>query len=697
MFSLRLSLILATIIFSTAAVSLAASPYKEGDEVEVFMLNEWRPGKVVAVNARGQVLVEYVFVKAQREVFDPRAVRFVYEANALAPSRTYSDASGSFKIKAALIRVTADTATLRKPDMKEIDVPLAKLSPGDQAFLRSIAKKLGDAATSGATPIRWVEPPPAETFATGTNSFGSLSSATSKPIALDPDVAPSYLKMKQGGVGFPNQDFFDKMGAVLPLGGSDGWILGVVANDGHGDKQKGTRLLWVSLAKQKIAQQQLLPPGAMVLDYHPGHKLLLTQHGSGKAWDKEDPTLTLWSASPVDKDLKPIVRWRVESKWFDDPWARIINEKIVLQRTGKQNYIGWNVETKRQDFKVAQESFFGAFPILSAGRRYFILPEDERVRVLDASNGQTLSTLPVKDRASAVAMTEDGLRLAVLERYSLRIWNFDNLEGTEERYPADSIGTPFSTKLAWVGPDRLMTDNGHGSLVLYSLKRRMSIWHYELDHESRPEHGATRSHEIVAGHLVYAASVRNGGESGLAVGAVELPGPKVNETDAAIDPDSLLILKPGSVVKLEVNCGEYTAQVQEALDAEIKKNGWTTNDAATAVITATMSQAEQQTITYRTGGFGQPVSEQTVTVTPFVSSLVLKMADKEIWSSGTRTGAPGIISAKEGQSLQEEVDRWQKPNPGFFATVDIPDKIMDPAKRNGLGTTKVTNRGLIPK
>lgn len=696
MFSLRLFLILATIVFSTAAVSWAAGPYKEGDEVEVFMLNEWRPGKVIAVNARGQVLVEYEFVRLQREVFDPRAVRFVYEAGALAPSRTYSDASGSFKVKAALIRVTADTATLRKPDMKEIDVPLAKLSPGDQAFLRSIAKKLGDAATSGAAPVRWTEPPPLETFAAGTNSFGALSSATSKPIALDPDMAPSYLKMKQGGVGFPTQDFFDKIGAVLPLGGSEGWILGVVANNTPGEKKPGTRLLWVSLAKQKIGQQQLLPPGEMVMDYHPGHKLLLTQQGSGRAGE-DGSALTLWGASPVERDLKPIVRWRVESKWFEDPWARIINDKIVLQRTGKQNYIGWNVEAKRQDFKVAQESFFGAQPILSAGRRYFIVPEDERVRVLDASNGETLSTLPVKDRASAVAMTEDGRRLAVLERYSLRIWNFDNLEGTEERYPAESIGTPFSTKLAWVGPDRLMTDNGHGSLVLYSLKRRMSIWHYELDHESRPEHGATRTHEIVAGHLVYAASVGRGTESGLAVGAVELPGPKVNETDAAIDPDSLLILKPGSVVKLEVNCGEYTAQVQEALDAEIKKNGWTTNDAATAVITATMSQAEAQTITYRSGGFGQPVSEQTVTVTPFVSSLVLKMADKEIWSSGTRTGAPGIISAKEGQSLQEEVDRWQKPNPGFFSTVDIPDKIMDPAKKNGLGTTKVTNRGLIPQ
>src|SRR5687767_3866057 len=98
MFSLRLSLLLATIVLSTAAMSAAAGPYKEGDEIEVFMLGEWRPGKVVAVNARGQVLAEYEFAgRPHREAIAAANVRFVYEAGALAASRTYSDASGSFK------------------------------------------------------------------------------------------------------------------------------------------------------------------------------------------------------------------------------------------------------------------------------------------------------------------------------------------------------------------------------------------------------------------------------------------------------------------------------------------------------------------------------------------------------------------------------------------------------------------------
>jgi hypothetical protein len=52
---------------------------------------------------------------------------------------------------------------------------------------------------------------------------------------------------------------------------------------------------------------------------------------------------------------------------------------------------------------------------------------------------------------------------------------------------------------------------------------------------------------------------------------------------------------------------------------------------------------------------------------------------------------------REGQTAQSEVSKWQNPNPGFFDQVAIPARILDPAKKNGLGTTEVTNRGLVAK
>ena len=56
-----------------------------------------------------------------------------------------------------------------------------------------------------------------------------------------------------------------------------------------------------------------------------------------------------------------------------------------------------------------------------------------------------------------------------------------------------------------------------------------------------------------------------------------------------------------------------------------------------------------------------------------------------------------MITLREGESLQQKIDENQKPNIGFFSTTDIPEAIINPAFRTGLGTSVITNRGLVKK
>ena len=86
-----------------------------------------------------------------------------------------------------------------------------------------------------------------------------------------------------------------------------------------------------------------------------------------------------------------------------------------------------------------------------------------------------------------------------------------------------------------------------------------------------------------------------------------------------------------------------------------------------------------------------------MTVTPFISEVKVDVGGKTAWHSATSTGLPPVISMREGQSIQSEATKWQQPNPGFFEQVDIPERILDPEKRSGLGKTRVTTRGLIPE
>jgi hypothetical protein len=117
---------------------------------------------------------------------------------------------------------------------------------------------------------------------------------------------------------------------------------------------------------------------------------------------------------------------------------------------------------------------------------------------------------------------------------------------------------------------------------------------------------------------------------------------------------------------------------------------------AATVITAELKRGESQTITYRSFGIGGGGDdEETVTVTPHISTLKIAVNGKVAWQSGTSTGAPPVVRLKQGESAQEQVDKWQRPDVNFFDRTSIPDRILDPAKHEGLGTTVVTNRGLV--
>jgi hypothetical protein len=685
------------LVLGAGGSALAADDYKKGDAIEVFHLREWRPATVIEVDKRGNVGAEFEFAgRPQRQAFKPAEVRAAFESGAMARGRMWSDTSGKFRVKAALLKINDDdSVTIRKDDMSELKIPLKNLSEGDNKYIKTF-KKEAAAIAAAAGPA----PPPLEDFNGG--AFGSFgvpfagSGAKQEPLTADP--LPAYLKMKQGGVAFPLEEFFDKLGAVLPLGGPDSWILAALESS-NPSKPVPTRLLWASLAKQKVEGRQLLPGGEMVLDYHPPTRRLLT-HASIKEEGRGGwgfPALTLWEVSPSDKEVKPIVRWKAGEEGPQDPWARIIDGNLVVQRYAKQEYVCWDTSAKQVKYRLNQESFFAPLATLSGGRKYLFLPEDKGVRVIESATGKLLVGLDAPNGASGVALSEDGRRLAVLEDYVLAVHDLTDPSAEPQRYQADAIGTPFSADLFWVGENRVMCDKGAFGQVLFSLDKNIALWNYHFDGSAVREHGTRRLREIVDQHLVYAASVGSGQQRGLAVGAVQLPGPKVEEVAAATDPDSLLIMKPGSEVRIQVTTGQHDAKVREALLAAIEKTGWVHSESAEAVLIAEMKRGETQNVTYNSGGFGRAQSSQSVSVTPFVSSLVLKLGDKVLWQTGTSTGAPPVLFLRDGQTAQGEVNKMQNPDSDFFSRVKIPEKLIDPDKRNGLGTTDVTNRGLIAK
>jgi hypothetical protein len=358
--------------------------------------------------------------------------------------------------------------------------------------------------------------------------------------------------------------------------------------------------------------------------------------------------LTLWEVLPTDKEVKPVVRWNVraaDSGPGTEPWARLIDGNLVVHRYAENEYVVWDAAQKQMVWRTKQESFFRPAPVLSGGGKYLFLPEDSGVRLLESASGRFVGTLTAKDGASGVAVSEDGRRAAVLGRSTITVWDLADLKAPPQHYQAEAVGTPFSASLAWVGDDRILVERQH-SQVLYSLKHKITLWRYDFDQEANPSLAVRgrRLCEVIDSHLLYTAVLR-GPQTILAVGAVKLPGPRVDEVTAAVDPQSLLVLQRGSQVRLVVEAGEFTQRVTDAMESHLQANGWTISPNASIVVTAVMRRGETQTTTYQERFSGQV---QSVTITPFISEVKITVNNQVAWHAATTSGARRCQSWRGG-------------------------------------------------
>ena len=660
---------------------------RKGDLVDVQVRGKWQEVKVIDLNRR-EVLVEYEFAgRPRRATFKRSAIRQKYEIGALSKLRAWFDAKGTRMYSAVLISSDGTNVTLRKEDLSETKVPIKELRDSDQALVERLTK--AGSAGSGGVPMApadiAVQPRFPDAVPQPNHFFSSRK-------AITPDPLVNTLEIKQGGTAFAKKEIFEDIAAVIPVGGPESLVLAATRSS----FEKPGRLIWISTANNVAKQQQILPGMEVVLDYHLSTNRLLTQATRGVGSSKKS-TLTLWEVRPTDVTIRPIIRWDVtSSSWSSAPgnlWGRIVDGDIVVHRAQKSQFVGWDTANKKVKYKIVQESFFEQNVAVSPGGKQLFVSNDKSMRVFDTRTGELLSTMPAPEGVTGIAISKDGVRAATLGRNKLTVWDLTSATAKPQVYQAESIGSPFGSQISWIGEDRLLASRNTTGMSLFSLKHKLTLWTYETEKANIAERGK-RAREVVANHLVYAASVREGTTSGFAVGAASLPGPKVDELTANLDPDSLMLMKPGSEVRLEVSTGQYDAQVRAAMVKAIAATGWKQSASASVTLKAVMRRGKSQTVTYSFSGRNMP--DQTVTTTPHIAEVKLMVGDVVAWQSGNSNGgAPGMIMLREGQSAQAEVNQYSKPNPGFFGTVKIPVRISDPAKRNGLGTTKVTNRGLV--
>jgi hypothetical protein len=229
---------------------------------------------------------------------------------------------------------------------------------------------------------------------------------------------------------------------------------------------------------------------------------------------------------------------------------------------------------------------------------------------------------------------------------------------------------------------------GSSERVLYRLSLQLPVWSYRIDGYDGFINSNPMVNQVLNGLLFYVARPDKF-KGSVAIGAVKLPGPKVEEITKAIDKKSLMILKEGIRVGIKMESVNDPSTVQQWLIDKIKANGWVYDPNAAIQMIAKMGVGERQSETYQERGPGGQTFN--VQFTPHFATLAIQKDQTVIWQSGTSTGLPMTVNSL---TLQTHIAMSERPQTSFFQYVEIPKEIIDPKYSRGFGVSKLGLRGI---
>ncbi|MFN7840870.1 MAG: SHD1 domain-containing protein [Pirellula sp.] len=670
--------------------AFSQSKLEEGESVKVMFLGSWFDG-VVLGREKNRYGVEFEFANTnKREMFDRSMIRKKCEIDAIDLARTWESSNGKFKIEAALKSISGEKALLVKTDVSEIEVPITGLSDKDQAYLKKFKKQFDDATQKGVVPATVPKLPPVEDF--GTPELENVGSMIGGGSISALGSTPGFLTaFEQSGTGFYFARTSQKAVAAIPVGGPEQLVLLTAREDNFHNRgvQFQSQAYWVSLKQKKMIGSVALTPEDYVVDYDPRTKRLLSIHSNPMRLKDVEDCVTLWSLKPGDSQAEPLQRWAASFDLYDrSRFGKLISEDIVLTKAGRQTYVAWNTASKSIAYTFKSASFFDAPIVLTSDRKSIIVPEDGKVSVIDAVSGELRFVLPVRDRHVAGAnINPAGTKLAALTERNVYVWDLQSGSSDPQVYEAPLIGSPFGSRIEWVSDDLLLAESPT-ERVLYRMSLQLPVWSYRMEGTQSWLNKDPLTNQVLNGLFFYIAEP-DSSRGSIAVGAVKLPGPEVDETTSQLDRQSLMLLKPG--VRIGISLGKVSdpSNVQKWLADKIQANGWVLDPGATIQMHAEMGIGQTQTETYRE--IGSSGKTTTVTFTPHFANVVIKQGESIVWQTGTSTGAPPIIS---GQNIQAEVAKSEVPQLDFFRSVKIPGEIIDPKYSRGFGVSKLGLKGI---
>jgi hypothetical protein len=363
-------------------------------------------------------------------------------------------------------------------------------------------------------------------------------------------------------------------------------------------------------------------------------------------------------------------------------WAAFIDADHVACVMFPSKLTVWNVAEGKALYSV--EIAVGSSPAISPGGKQLAAAVSDGVVVLDALTGATLGRLAAAGSpGGTLSFRPDGAQLAALSSQRLVVW--DLAKG--EIYRDIALAAPIpSGSVDWLFGGHLLAGGG----TLIDLERRLVLWKYSRGASS----GGERFGEL-GGWFWHILSDRASKQRALL--ATVIPHDDALRMAASIDPEQVLAVRPGATFSLDLRVqGTPDDQqlVQQALAARLAAAGMTAGSGGALVLQATTETGQTKEVSYRTFGRLDRTPEKA-TVTEQISRLRILENGRTLWESSVTSLPPMHLQMKEGQSLQDALAPYQKPNLTFFSLVNIPAYLARPPEHGAYGFSDLTAEGVV--
>jgi hypothetical protein len=629
----------------------------------------------------------------------PDAAANPFESPA-ATSRTWTDASGKFKIEAAFVSLDKDLLQLKKTDGKFITLPLEKLSAEDQ----TVAKSLAEAAKT--PPMK--EENPFEANVSDKPSIAGLGvekkvtlqgvpvitldapaawSAAANPtenpapaIANRVSTLPARAAIGRNGRA---DDFFEKADAMI-VDAAHAWLWIGVKNEPPGG-QKSCRLERIDVASGSVLPPLEMPTLVKPVCVDPTGRYLVTSREDD--FHNRNKQLDLWEIDGNE------VRATQSFKPYDDgegkpfsvkswKWAEFVDGSHLLTLSDGGKLVLWDLATLKASYQAELGTGWSMSCTLSPGRQQLAVATSSGVFLLEPLTGKVLGKCEMKDEGRIniyrVAFSDDGSQLAAVGPLNLWVWNVADGESTTH-ISGTTIPIGHETALSFGSHKHLVIDHRYA----FDIERGLMTCYYT---------GSWSSAAAFAGREFYLTEDRAAGGKTRGVMQFVLPGDEVVKKAAAVREEELLAIKPGSKISLELNLPFDAAEIEKirtSATAAFVANGWAVaapGEASDFTLTASAKVGETKEIEYRM--FGRGFATTKVSITYQIGEMVLKApgVERPVWQNKATWGPPHFLHLKEGQTIEEATRT--APNAAFFANPGIPRRLMK--YPNGLSIVSAT-------